>query len=241
MNRYAQFFGQPGHRLGNGVNAAARVPDAATQLHVGDDVERGRGQIRTAADVGGKSPQKLPQFRRLHVAFNRFLHGAQAVNLKPVGDGHAQKAAPGGRPIVDEDGASDAVNLLRVAQIFLIASHILRGDLANLGGHLLWIFFGVEDGAVGVKVAGERIDRFQRQVIFQAAPSAGEQLFKHVPHGDHRRANVPAEAIGLDLAHLAAHLRVLFVNGYALPGGGQPDGCAESANTCANNENLVHR
>ena len=35
------------------------------------------------------------------------------------------------------------------------------------------------------------------------------------------------------LAHFAAHLRVLFVDGDALPGGGQPDGCAESANACA--------
>ena len=66
VNLDAKFDGQAVHGVGDGIDAAARVPDAAGQLDVGDDAEGSRGKVGAGADVGGEPAEQLAQVRRAH-------------------------------------------------------------------------------------------------------------------------------------------------------------------------------
>ncbi len=175
-----------------------------------DHVQGRRCQVRAGSDVGGKPSQQLPHVRRADVALDRLLHCTHWIHLAHITRGNLEQPGDLRRLVVNKNWSGDAVDLRGVRQEALVAFHIPRRDPLDLLQRGRQVAVQIELCAIRVKVAGQRVDGFQGQVISQVLPGSPEQLFEHRQHGDHRWPAVPAESLLPLFTHLPADLFVLF-------------------------------
>ena len=171
------------------------------------------------------------------------LHAAQRLPARKerICRRHLPQTCKRRRRTKGEHRRCDVVQARGIRQIFLVAGHIAFIQLRNLRQRVRQTARNVQRSAVCKKIARERINRQQLQMVLHALPGCGKQIFQHRPHGNDGRPGVKAKTFSAQLGHFAAHSCVALQHQHALAGSSQPDGGSQPAQAGTNHHRIRRR